>query len=195
MGYTTEQLTWAMIGLIPYGGLRATGVQPGETVVVAPALGARVVAMGRNDGELLKLREVLGPRVETVRITGDMEEELSGLKEFGRIDAFFDIFPAEALTFSHTRAGILSLRLKRRVAFMDRLLEDVSIPSRFVMRFIITIKGKWMYSRGDMSTFIRMLNSGVLDVRKMVRVLGAHKLEEWEKTLRLRWDQEGWVRS
>ncbi|KAI0453627.1 alcohol dehydrogenase [Xylaria acuta] len=196
LGYAPEQLCWILQAMVPYGGLRSIGLQPGETVIVAPAtggfgsaavlvalgMGAKVIAMGRNTEELAKLK-ALGPRVETVQMTGNSETEVASLKKFGRIDAFFDISPREAQNSTHFKSAILSLRHQGRVSMMGGFLDDLPIPHRFVMRYDITLKGKWMYSREDCQAFLGLMTTGVLDVRKLVRVVEAFKLEEWEKAL------------
>jgi D-arabinose 1-dehydrogenase-like Zn-dependent alcohol dehydrogenase len=198
LGYAQEQLSWILQGLIPYGGLKSINIQPGETVIITPAtggfgsaavvvalaMGARVIAMGRNAEALMNLKK-LSPRVETVQMTGDLQAELAALKKLGRIDAFFDISPSEAQSSTHFKAAILSLRPEGRVSLMGGLLEDLPIPHRFVMRFGITLRGKWMYSREDNISFLNLLTSGVLDVRDIVKVLGSFKLEEWEQAFEL----------
>lgn len=39
LGYAPEQLCWMLQALVPFGGLRSIGLQPGETVIIAPATG------------------------------------------------------------------------------------------------------------------------------------------------------------
>ena len=198
LGYAPEQLAWIMKALVPYGGLRSIGLQPGETIVIAPAtgsfgsagvlialaLGARVIAMGRNNETLAKLK-ALSPRVETVRMTGDLQSEVTALKHFGKIDAFLDISPYEAQASTHIKSGILSLRAEGRVCFMGGFREDVAIPHRFIMRCDITLRGKWMYSRADNFAFLDLLTTGVLDVRQLVKVVGKFKLEQWEEAFQV----------
>ncbi|KAI0185670.1 alcohol dehydrogenase [Xylaria flabelliformis] len=194
LGYAPEQLVWILQAMVPFGGLRSIRLQAGETVIVAPAtggfgsaavvvalgMGARVIAMGRNPEELAKLK-ALGPRVETVQIVGDVEKEVESLKKFGRIDAFFDISPREAQNSTHFKSAILSLGYEGRVSMMGGFLHDVPIPHRYIMRQDITLKGKWMYSREDCQAFLGLMTTGVLDVRKIVKVVETFKLEEWEK--------------
>lgn len=195
LGYFPQQLSWLMSALVPFGGLRSIALQPGETVLIAPAtggfgsagvvvalsMGARVIAMGRNAAELAKLK-ALGPRVETVVITNDEQEDLKAIKKFGVVDAYFDISPTVAGDPSHVRSGIQSLRNGGRVAFMGGL-ENITIPHRFIMRFDITLKGKWMYTREDQLTLIKMFETGVLDVRDLVKIVGEFKLEDWKEAL------------
>lgn len=142
-------------------------------------MGARVIAMGRNEEALAKLK-TLGPRVEIVRMTGELDSELAALKALGKANAFFDISPREAQQSTHLKSAILSLKPQGRVSLMGGFLEDVSIPHRFIMRYDITLRGKWMYSRADNIAFLDMITSSVLDIHKIVNVVGKYKLEEWE---------------
>src|SRR3954449_6649652 len=75
---------------VPYGGFLRAGLQAGETVLVngasgyfgsaavilALALGAaRVVAVGRDSAALAALAAAAGPRVATVALSGDREND------------------------------------------------------------------------------------------------------------------------
>lgn len=194
LGYAPEQLVWLLRALVPYGGMRSIGLQAGETIIVAPAtggfgsaavivasaMGARVIAMGRNAQALENLK-TLAPKVETVQMTGDLESEMAALKKFGKIDAFFDISPAQAQQSTHLKAAIMSLRHEGRVSLMGGFTDEVAIPHRFIMRYDITLKGKWMYSRADNIAFLDLLTNGNIDLHKFVKVQGTYKLEDWEE--------------
>lgn len=194
LAYAPEQLVWLLQGLVPYGGLRSIGLQAGETIIVAPAtggfgsaavvvasaMGARVIAMGRNVDALEKLK-VLDPRIETVQMTGDLHTEMAALKKFGKIDAFFDISPAQAQQSTHIKSAIMSLRHEGRVSLMGGFVDDIPLPHRFIMRYDITLRGKWMYSRADILAFQGLLANGNLDLHKFVKILGKYKLENWEE--------------
>ncbi|KAI1266193.1 alcohol dehydrogenase [Xylariaceae sp. FL1019] len=196
LGYASAQLCWLLQALVPYGGLRSIGLQAGETIIVAPAtggfgsaavvlalaLGARVIAMGRNVDALAQLK-TLSPRVETVQISGNEETDLANLKKFGKIDAYFDISPPEATGSSHVKTAIHSLGQDGRVSLMGGLLGDVPLPHRHIMRHDIVVKGKWMYSRADCLAMLKLFNTGVLDVRHIAKVVGDFKLEDWEEAL------------
>jgi threonine dehydrogenase-like Zn-dependent dehydrogenase len=193
LGYSIEQLVFMSQPLVPYGGMKSIGLQPGETVIVAPAtggfgggavltalaMGARVIAMGRNADALAALKK-LGPKVETIQIVNDMEKEMAELKKFGTIDAFFDISPPAAQNSTHFKSAILSLAPEGRVSLMGGLLDDFSIPHRFIMRRNITLKGKWMYYRHDITSFIKMVELGVFNL-DIVKVTGKFPLEEWKE--------------
>ncbi len=125
LGYEVVELAAMAALLVPYGGLRDIGLRAGETVIVSPAtgafggaavlvalaMGARVIAMGRN---VEKLERIKGrsERIETVPITGDVQRDAAALKSFGPVDAFFDISPPEAGKSTHIKSGILALRRK-----------------------------------------------------------------------------------
>lgn len=133
-GYKIEQLPSVALLLVPYGGLRDIELKAGQTVVVAPAtgpfgggavlvalaMGARVIAMGRNKDSLTSLKRLCPhpDRLETVPITGDMEADCSELKKHGPIDAYFDIGPPEAYASTHIKSCILALRHGARVSLM-----------------------------------------------------------------------------
>ena len=195
LGYKVEDLAYLGAMLVPYGGLNSIGLKSGETIVIGPAtggfggaavlvalaMGARVIAMGRNKKaleELAKGRE----RVETVAITGDMAKDLEALKAFGTIDAFLDISPPEASKSTHIKSAILALRHSGRVSLMGGTQEDVALPHSKIMHFDIALKGKYMYDRDDIKTMIKMIQVGVLPIGEKAgfQVTGKFGLEDWD---------------
>lgn len=205
LGHTVDQLCWILQGLVPYGGLRSIGLQAGERVIVAPAtggfgsaavvvalaMGASVIAMGRNKEQLERIKALNPSRVDVVPITGNVEEEVAALKKHGRINAFFDISPATAQKTTHVKSAILSLTHSGRVSFMGGFVEDLPIPHRFIMRWDITLKGKWMYTRNDILAFIQFLESGGLSVKDMVSIVGTFGLNDWKKGFDVAMDEGG----
>ncbi|KAF2094098.1 alcohol dehydrogenase [Rhizodiscina lignyota] len=203
LGYNIGQLAWLGIPLVPYGGLKSINLQAGETVVIAPAtggfgggavlialaMGARVIAMGRNADALAKLKK-FDSRVETVQMVGDVEKEVAALKKFGRIDAFLDISPSQAQDSTHFKSCILSLRPEGRVSLMGGILGDLPLPHRFIMRFNITLKGKWMYYREDIPALIKLIEHGNLKLDH-VKLIGTYPLEEWKEAFDVAADKTG----
>lgn len=137
MGYEIADLAYVFALLVPYGGLRDIDLKAGETVIVSPAtgafggaavlvalaMGARVIAMGRNVEALERIKKKSG-MIETVPITSDVLKDLEALKSFGAVDAFFDISPPEAAKSTHIKSGILAL--KRRLISLVSLLHPRS---------------------------------------------------------------------
>jgi D-arabinose 1-dehydrogenase-like Zn-dependent alcohol dehydrogenase len=110
LGYGVDDLAYMAHLLVPYGGLRDIKLQPGETVVVCPAtggyggvgvqvavaMGARVIAMGRNEEDLKRLKEHIrkgtpGASIETLKMSGDEKMDTDALRGFGTIDAVLDL--------------------------------------------------------------------------------------------------------
>ena len=195
LGYNVESLAYLSAMLVPFGGLNDIGVRPGETVIVAPAtgsfggaavlvalaMGARVIAMGRNVETLEKIAKV-SERVETVPISGNVEADTAALKKFGTIDAFFDISPPAAAKSTHIKSGILALRPSGRVSLMGGIPEDAPFPYRFIMRRNVQLKGKWMYEREDINLMIKMVEAGLLKLGEKggIKVAGKFGLDDWD---------------
>ncbi|TAQ88622.1 hypothetical protein B7494_g3075 [Chlorociboria aeruginascens] len=195
LGYKIEELADLSTLAVSYGGLADVAVKPGETVIVAPAtgrfgsaavklaaaMGARVVAMGRNVEILKRLAE--NERVEYVPITGDIEAETAALKEFGPIDIYFDISPAAAATSSHLKSCILSLKHSGRISWMGGIGTDVGVPYGLFMHKDLMLKGKWMYSKENVKELIKMAEVGVLDLRNgagSTTSIDTFPLENWD---------------
>ncbi len=168
-----------------------TLVKPGETVIIAPAtgsfgtaavkvalaMGARVIAMGRNQ-EILDTLSADNARVESVQIAGDVEADIKSLQSFGPIHAYFDISPREASNSTHFKSCMLALGQSGRMSFMGSLNGDLVIPLSVFVRRDLQLKGKWMYTRKNILDLIRMIEVGLLK-------LGGQKvdrfgLEDWE---------------
>ena len=205
LGHTVEDLIAFLPLLVPYGGLRNVHLQPGETVIIAPAtgpfgsaavkvalaLGAKVIAMGRNQDVLKKLAK--HERVDYIPMTGDAAEMTAALKKFGPIDVYFDISPPQAANSKHMKACILALKHSGRVSLMGGLLGDVAIPHEFIIACDITLKGKWMYTRDDILSMIKLVESGILKIgeRAGTKVAGKFGLEEWEEAFKTASEKTG----
>ncbi|KAL2432566.1 hypothetical protein ABEF95_013607 [Exophiala dermatitidis] len=143
LGYNFRELVYLMYLMVPFGGPRDIRLEPGETIVVCPAtggfggagvqvaiaMGARVIAMGRNEKELARLKEHVKKTsptasIETVKMTGDRETDVAALKAFGTIDAVIDLTPPFACKSTHLKSAISCLRRGGRCSMMG-YVEDV----------------------------------------------------------------------
>ncbi|EHY56581.1 hypothetical protein HRR83_002335 [Exophiala dermatitidis] len=143
LGYNFRELMYLTYLMVPFGGLRDIHLEPGETIVVCPAtggfggagvqvaiaMGARVIAMGRNEKELARLKEHVKKTsptasIETVKMTGDRETDVAALKAFGTIDAIIDLTPPFACKSTHLKSAISCLRRGGRCSMMG-YVEDV----------------------------------------------------------------------
>ncbi|WP_206739217.1 zinc-binding dehydrogenase [Streptomyces sp. L2] len=177
---------WSSLGVyvIPYGGLRAGGLEAGETllvsgatgnlgsaaVAVALAMGAgRVVAPGRDRGVLGLLADRFGPRVRPVELTGDEDADRAAMSAAaeGPIDMVIDLLPPAAPS-SVARAAAMTVREFGRVVLMGGVGmlggADLSLPYPWLMRNSVTVRGRWMYPRPANTGMIRLIASGALDL-------------------------------
>ncbi|KAM0312719.1 hypothetical protein ACHAO8_006127 [Botrytis cinerea] len=198
LGYSVRDLMYLCYLLVPYGGLRDIKLEAGETIVICPAtggfggagvqvaaaMGARVIAMGRNEEELERLKQHIqrgtpSATIRTVRMTGDVEKDAAALQEFGTIDAVLDISPPAAAKSTHLKSAINSLRKGGRASLMGS--GEYAIDNWKVMGDNITLKGKLMYERDDMVQFVKMLESGLFPRGKEFVDVKSFSLGEWKE--------------
>lgn len=222
LGYTMTDLGFISTLAVGYGGLRTIGVSAGDVVIVAPAtgafggaaamvalaLGASVVAAGRNAGALATLESVAaraypGRRLRTVRLAGtDVASDRAALvgaaAEIGGKmgpDVFFDISPPGAAgSSSHVRAGILALRPGGRAVLMGGGPgEDVAVPYADLMLMGLTVRGNFMYTREQVAELVRLIEAGVIKLGEEVglKCTGVFELEEWEEAFKTAGDEGG----
>lgn len=198
LGYSIADLAMLPTQLVAYGGFRGINLQPGETVIIAPAtgtfsgaavdvavaMGARVIAMGRNVDALRRLQSIY-PSINIVQTRNNYEEDLASLKQFGPIDAYIDISPIAANESSYIRSCLMALRPYGRASLMGVISKDVAIPYMFVMLRNLTIRGQYMYEREDARGLVKLAESGALRLGKQVghEIVNIFKFEEFEKAL------------
>ncbi|RFU81832.1 alcohol dehydrogenase [Trichoderma arundinaceum] len=196
LGYSIDDLSYIHRMLVPFGGFRDVDVKVGETVLIGPAtgpygtaavnlalaLGANVVAMGRNAQVLEKLAAT-SDKIKTVQITGNAEKDTASIRKHGPIDVFFDISPPMAASSTHIKSGILSLAHSGRVSLMGGIAGDTVIPYGAIMFNDLKLHGKFMYERKDVRMLIKMVESGILGLGEKIgaRVEGKFGLEEWDR--------------
>nr|POE54228.1 hypothetical protein CFP56_63531 [Quercus suber] len=189
LGYRIQELALISEFLIPYGGLHD----------IALAMGARVIAMGRNVKtlETLKSKVPCPERVETVPITGSVTDDTAALKAHGQIDAFFDIGPPEAYASTHIKSAILALRHGAKISLMGGYKEDVANPHVWIMHRNMRLYGKWMYERTDVADMIKMVETGALRLGQKggLCLAGEYSLEEWKDAWDHAAEDKGFGRS
>jgi len=170
--------------LVPYGGLLAADLQAGETVLVSGATGnfgsaavavalamgaGCVVAPGRNETVLEDLARRFGPRLRTVKLTGDEGQDRERMKQTapGTIDCVLDLLPPWAGP-KPVRAAAMTVRQFGRVVLMGGVGmlggDDLGLPYPWIMRNCITVRGQWMYPREANIRLIGLVRSGLLDL-------------------------------
>ncbi|KAH8896298.1 alcohol dehydrogenase GroES domain-containing protein [Thozetella sp. PMI_491] len=185
---------------VPYGGLRDVNLIAGETVMISPAtgnfggaavhvalaMGARVIAMGRNEKVLGELRNLAPGRVETVRLSGSLQTDLSEIAKFGPIDVFLDMTPQTVENTDHIRAGLLSLQAGGRMSLMSGVPE-IAIPAPLLQFRGVTIRGTMMCTWSQREDLVNLVQTGVLKLGEKagLTIQGMFKLEDFSKAVEM----------
>ncbi|MBR0715775.1 zinc-binding alcohol dehydrogenase family protein [Bradyrhizobium liaoningense] len=182
---TSEEASrWCALGtlLVPYGGLLAANLRPGETVLVSGATGnfgsaavsvalamgaACVVAPGRNEKILADIVRRFGERVRPVKLSGNESDDREAMKRAasGPIDCVLDIMPP-SVSPTVVRAAIMTVRPNGRVVLMGGVGmaggPGLELPYPWIMRNCITIHGVWMYPPDAAIRLIALVRAGLL---------------------------------
>ena len=212
LGYAVESMAMIPKLVIPYAGLRSVNFRCGETVVVAPATGmfglaavqvalglgaGQVIAMGRNEATLNKIKTMNPSRLTTIKITGDLNTELVQLQKCAPIDVLFDMTPHTVEEATYFDACILALRRCGRICIMGGRFASISIPYSKIMHDNITLQGNFMHDREHVGEVIRLVEQGLLDLGGGIegvergtqglgnQCVGTFGLEQWEEAFRL----------
>lgn len=140
MGYTFHDLTYITHLFVPMDGMADIDLKAGESIIVAPAtgsfggaavamalaLGAFVVAAGRNDAQLKEMESTLGKlygnRLISVQLTGDVAKDTQALKKASPggkgFDAYIDFSPPQAAKSTHIKSSLFALKPHGRVSLM-----------------------------------------------------------------------------
>ncbi|KAJ2979251.1 hypothetical protein NUW58_g7250 [Xylaria curta] len=195
-GYSIEQLIMIPRLSVAYGAISNIDIKAGETVIIGPAtgqfggaaveiasaLGARVIALGRNRETLAKLKSAI-TRVETVVITGDVEKDAQAIQAFGLADAFIDFTPHTVHSEpSHIKSAMLSLRKRGRIALMGGMAGSITIPYFLMILKSLELRGKWMYTRSEIRKLVKMIEVGTLKIGEGAghQINGRFQLEDYE---------------
>ncbi|KAK4551513.1 hypothetical protein LTR86_011120 [Recurvomyces mirabilis] len=195
LGHTIPDLVYMNCLMVPFGGFLDIDLKPGETVLISPATGAyggaavmvaiamgcRVIAFGRNEIELARIKKhILGYQpdaaIEILKITGDEMADAASIKKFGVIDAAVDFSPPQAARSPHVRSAVWALRRGGRVSLMG--FNDNPVAPIVTGRNI-ALKGKLMYEREDMVLFVKMLEAGLFPKGQDFVKTKTYKLEQW----------------
>ena len=169
---------------------QATGNFGGSAVGVALAMGARVIAMGRNASILAKLDAMHAAthRLQTLTMSGTLEGDSTALKALfstspsssGGADCILDLSPPSAANNTYIPAAFSVLKHGGRVALMGGILDGMEMPYRDIMRRNIRVQGKWMYSREQALRCVKMAEAGLLPLgrKEGTQIKGVYGLEE-----------------
>ncbi|KAK5939504.1 hypothetical protein PMZ80_007882 [Knufia obscura] len=214
LGYTFRELAYLGEVCIALAGLLDIDVRAGDTVVVAPAtgffggsavpaalaLGARVIACGRNGGTLGKMEETFGGsgRFSTVVMSGDVEKDTAAIRAKCQnskgADALIDFSPPQSGGSKHLVSCLSALRPYGSAALMGAVFSGVEVPYITVMRNNLRIQGRYMYDRWHGEQAVKLLEIGALKLRSGecgIRVQG-FGLEDVQEAVDVAAKDNGW---
>jgi len=177
---TPAQLTWLGTMLVPYGGLLAANVQPGQVVMINGATGhfgsagvavalamgvERVIAPGRKQRDLDALVKQFGSRVSPVLLSEDetLNSKRIAQAADGPIDCLLDLLPPIHDT-TPIRRGIMALRRGGVAVLMGGSTTDVEIPYHYIMRNNLVIRGQFMCPQYAPSRLAGLIRAGLLSL-------------------------------
>jgi NADPH:quinone reductase-like Zn-dependent oxidoreductase len=179
-----DAASWCAMGtcLVPYGGFLAANLQAGETVLISGATGnfgsagvavalamgaACVIAPGRNRQVLEDLARRFGPRLRTVQLGGNEDDDRERMRQAapGPIDCVLDLLPPSAST-APVRAAAMTVRPYGRVILMGGVGmaggPGLELPYPWMMRNCITVRGQWMYPPDASIRLTGLIRAGLL---------------------------------
>lgn len=170
--------------IVPFGGLQRTGISGGDTIIVngatgyfgsgavmlAVAMGAgRVVAAGRKQEALERLREVFGPRVIPAVVTGDATNDVAILRRAagGAADVALDLLGAAKSTAT-TLASLRALKRGGRLVLMGSAEVPLELSFREMLANDWEVVGQFMYARTAPGQLARLAAEGLLDLKQII---------------------------
>ena len=174
------QLAVLMRCIVPFGGLLRGRLAVGETLVVTGATGAfgtaavllgvalgasRVVAAGRRPDALVAVARAGGPRVTTVVLKGDVQEDARALRDAagGSAHLSFDMV-GQARDPNATLAALHSLGRGGRLVLMGSMSTDLPIPYTQLMLNNWEILGQFMYPADAYRRLLDLVRGGLLNL-------------------------------
>ncbi|KAH8694127.1 hypothetical protein BGW36DRAFT_384430 [Talaromyces proteolyticus] len=173
--YGISDLPYLSKHSVAYGGLRSIDLKAGQTIIITPAtgnhggaavqvasaMGARVIAVGRNAKALQDLKEKI-PRVYPVQLTGDFAEDTKTLSQFGTIDAFMDFTPSSMASPLHLKACLAVTKTYGQGVLMGFPQGEISLSYGMMLAKNINIRARYMYDAEDVRGLIKLAERGLL---------------------------------
>ena len=177
---------------------QATGQFSGSAVGVALAMGAHVVALGRNRDILQRLTDTFGAtdRLTTVPISPNLEDNISNIRSAAPagFSAILDLTPPAAAGNTYLPAAVSLLKQGGRVALMGGMGGELRVPFEAIVHKDLKFFGKWMYSREQVVRGVQLAEMGLLGLGKKagVETKGGFGLGEIDTAVEQAAREVGW---
>ncbi|PQE16204.1 isopropanol dehydrogenase protein [Rutstroemia sp. NJR-2017a BVV2] len=162
-----------------------------SAVTVALAMGASVVACGRNEQTLASLRETFNAtgRLRTVVLTGDQDNDMQAMipaaGNGGKgAEAHIDFSPNAAARSTHIASAMAALRPFGRVSFMGGIFGNIEVNYISLMLRSLGTPGRFMYGREAVVRMIKMIEKGNLKLGASggVQIIGKFGLDQIDES-------------
>ncbi|KAM5347718.1 hypothetical protein ACJ41O_007542 [Fusarium nematophilum] len=145
------------------------GSYGGNTVEVALAVGANVIALGRDADKLADLKSRLNHlRLTTVLMTGDVEADaakiIAATPGGQGVDVYNDWSPGGVPSAPYLPAAERALKRGGRVVLSGGAFGAVEVPYISMVLKKLRVEGSWMCNRESMERIIRMIEDGRIDL-------------------------------
>lgn len=215
LGYSFADLCYLGPVCVPLAGLLDVHVQAGDTVIIAPAtgtfggsavqaalaLGATVIACGRNANMLAKMSKAFAStgRFAIVQMSGDAGKDTAAIKEkcinTKGADVYVDFSPPQAAGSKHRAACLAALRPYGNALLMGLVYGDIGLPYSTVMIKNLRIQGRYMFEKWHGEQAIKLVEVGAMKLGSGEGsgiVTTTFKMPEIEQALELAEKQGSW---
>jgi alcohol dehydrogenase len=183
--------------IVPFGGLRRSGLRGGQTIIINGATGyfgsgavmlavaigaARVVAVGRKREALERLRDAFGARVIPAEVTGDANRDIAIIRHAagGGADVALDLL-GTANSTSTTLSTLRALRRGGRLVLMGSAEVPLQLSFREMLANDWEVVGQFMYERTAPGQLAALAADGLLDLKKIA--VATFKLADFPRAI------------
>jgi NADPH:quinone reductase-like Zn-dependent oxidoreductase len=165
LAYSPADLSLLVVYIVAAGAIiEAADIKAGETIVIGPssgsfggaavevalALGANVIAVGRNKQKLEDMKLALRSldRLQHVVMTGYVESDIVAIKKVApedSVDVYNDWTPAKFATLLYLLAAPHALKSGGRLVLSGGAGGDLVLPHLVLVYKSLQIIGQWMY--------------------------------------------------
>jgi len=170
--------------IVPFGGLQRSSLRGGDTIIIngatgyfgsgavmlAVAMGAgRVVAVGRKQAALERLRDAFGPRVIPVVVNGDGTKDVACIRHAacGGADVALDLL-GSAKSTATTLASLRALKRGGRLVLMGSAEVPLELSFREMLANDWEVVGQFMYGRTAPGQLAALAAERLLDLSKII---------------------------
>lgn len=218
LGYTPADLVYLGTLLIPLAGMLDIDVRPGDSVIVAPAtgyfggsavqaalaLGASVIACGRNHYTLEQMSKTFESaypgRLSVVELTANVEADTKFIRAAAGgkgAHKYVDFSPPQSAGSKHMVSCLSAMRPHGKCVVMGAVFGEIGLPYWLLMRQQLSIQGRYMFERWHVEQGMKLLETSQLKLGNKEgngMQVKSFKLQDVQKALEQAEQDAGWGR-